>query len=169
MSKKDALDPRSSQMYVTLRFEEENWTEDMSGSNGSDSKRSAQKLLAPFKKKHPRDAESMMQMHLEDVAANAIYDALKKKQNRAPNSLGRGSYDDYGLSVFIPVDTVKDVAKVRDLLDREGRSYNLAPYIEACDPILFPKGINGPVYGLDGSSVTRLTGDLDEWLEDHGA
>lgn len=173
MTTKAEIDARNAQMYVTLRFEEANWVEDTEGDNGPESKASAEELLAPFKAGRDPDMRElgMLVMHLEDVAAKAVYDAIGKRQDLTPNSLGRGSYDDGGgLSVFIPIDTIEEVAKVRALLDREGRSYNLAPYIEVCDPILFPNGVNERAYRLDGSARNRSTdGDLDEWLEANGA
>ena len=74
--------------------------------------------------------------------------------------------DDGTLSAYIPVDTAEDVTKVRDLLDREGRSYDFAPYVVANGLALLPKGVNGPVFKTDGSGFQRGS-DLDEWIEEH--
>ena len=61
---------------------------------------------------------------------------------------------------------MRDVTKVRDLLDREGRSYDFAPYVTANGLALLPKGVNGPVFKTEGSGFQRGS-DLDEWIEDH--
>lgn len=163
-----SLDPRSSQMYVDLNFEEENFNEDLSGENGPDAKRRAKAMLTKAEKTARSKSEAFtdLVMGLENRAASAIFKKLGKTRNRSNSN---DSYDDYGtLSVYIPVDTTSEVRKVRSMFDREGRSYNLAPYITANGVTLLPKGVNGPIFKTEGSSFRRGA-DLDDWLDERPA
>jgi hypothetical protein len=153
-------------MYIDIRFEEENFEEDRSGENGPEAKRRTVAMLKKAAKETKgMDAYSFMVMGLEEESARII----RKKARVKPHSRGRESYNDDGsLSVFIPIDTYADVVRARDILDMNGRSYNLAAYIEATGAMLFPQGINGPRFGTEGSPIGNSSGhDIDDWIEDH--
>jgi hypothetical protein len=152
-------------MFLDLRFEEVIFEEDQSGENGPEAMRRSVALLKKAAKTAyaPSEAYTDLVMGLENKAVDAVYKAIGR--TRRPNS--QDSYDDDGtLSAYIPVDTAEDVTKVRDLLDREGRSYDFAPYVVANGLALLPKGVNGPVFKTDGSGFQRGS-DLDEWIEEH--
>lgn len=142
---------------VDFRFEQENFEEDLKGENGSDNKAFAKRLLAEHKKGPSQYAD--MVMGLENKARDKV------TKDSGLRRLGSGDYDDQDiLSVGYSVNSLADVQKLRDLFDREGRSYDMAPYIEAFGLMLWLEGYDGPVGGLESS--IRRDYDLDEWLEE---
>lgn len=149
-------------MYVDLRFEEENFAEDLAGDD-DDRREYAERLQAKYKATRGMDAFTRMVMSLEDEATAT----LLKKLKISPSGHGRESYNDDGtLSVRISVDTVADVIRVRDIFDRDGRWYGPADYVTAEGLTLLPQGVNGPIYKTEGSSFMRGD-DLDDWIEEH--
>jgi hypothetical protein len=145
---------------VDFRFEQENFEEDLKGNNGSDNKAFAKRLLAKHKKGPSQYAD--MVMDLENKARDKV------AKDSGLRRLGSGDYDGQDiLSVGYSVNSLADVQKLRDLFDRDGRDYDMAPYIEASGMMLWLEGYNGPVGGVD--SAIRRDYDLDEWLEEQKA
>lgn len=153
----DALDPRSAIATLEFHFEQENFDQDRDGDNGAQAKRRAAAMLSRFKQSRA-SAEADMVMDLENRAVHAVEKAAKLKKT------DNGSYaeSDDALVVGFSVNSVGDVQRLRDLFDREGRSYDFGPYMTVSGLMLFPQGYNGPRYGVE-SSYERGK-DLDEWL-----
>ena len=157
----NGLDPRRAIMYFGIMIEDYNIDEDVDEANYGDAI-ALDRLVDAFGPDWSEKAQSN-RLDTHKLESRAVKE-VQRYVGRFGNE-GHGSGDE--LVCKIGVSSYADVQKIWKMVQREmggGEDivYLETPYASFGNWTLYPEGVNGPSYGVDGRD-----GDIDDWLDDN--